>query len=124
MTSMLLDSNIIIYSSQPAYASLRTLIEQTSPFVSAISYVEVLGYPHLTPDEQTHFQAFFDAASILPLSDNVLEQAIKLRQIRKMSLGDALIAATALVHQLTLVTRDQQDFAWIPNLFIINPIDG
>lgn len=121
---MLLDSNIIIYSSQPSFDSLRTFIAQTAPFVSAISYVEVLGYHQLTEEERTHFMAFFQAASILPLSTPVLEQAVKLRQIRKMALGDALIAATALVNQLTLVTRNQQDFAWIPNLSVINPIDS
>lgn len=121
---MLLDSNIIIYASQPQFNDLRQFITQTSPFVSAISYVEVLGYHRLTEDERTHFQAFFQAASILPLSNNVVEQAARLRQLRKMTLGDALIAATALVHHLTVITRNQQDFDWIPNLPVINPIDG
>jgi predicted nucleic acid-binding protein len=30
-----------------------------------------------------------------------------------MSLGDALVAGTALVHRLTLVTRNVEDFHWI-----------
>ena len=121
---MLLDSNIIIYASQSQFGNLRQFIAQTSPFVSAISYVEVLGYHRLTEEERAHFQAFFQAASILPLSNDVLEQAVKLRQLRKITLGDALIAATALVYQLTVVTRNQQDFDWIPNLPVINPIDS
>ena len=47
-----------------------------------------------------------------------------LRQLRKMTLGDALIAATALVHQLTIVTHNQKDFVWIPNLSVIDPVDN
>ena len=40
-----------------------------------------------------------------------------------MSLGDALIAATALDHELTFATRNTKDFDWIPNLSLINPFD-
>ncbi len=32
---MLLDSNLIIYATQPAYADLRTFIAQAAPVVSA-----------------------------------------------------------------------------------------
>ena len=121
---MLLDSNIIIYASQAEYSTLREFVAMESPLVSAISYVEVLGYHRLTISEQTYFNNFFQAATILPLSDAIIEQAIKLRQLRKISLGDALIAATALVHGLKVITRNQKDFDWIPNLPVINPIDG
>jgi hypothetical protein len=38
-------------------------------------------------------------------------------------LGDALIAATALHHGLTLVTRNEKDFD-IPGLAVINPFSG
>ena len=48
---MLLDSNIIIYAAQPKYSELRRFIAEHTPAVSAVSYVEVLGYHHLTePD--------------------------------------------------------------------------
>jgi toxin FitB len=40
-----------------------------------------------------------------------------------MSLGDAIIAAMALVHDLTLVTRNIEDFQWISELSLLNPID-
>jgi len=39
-----------------------------------------------------------------------------------MSLGDAIIAGTALEHGLTLVTANVKDFQWIPNLKVINPV--
>ncbi|MCP4423841.1 MAG: type II toxin-antitoxin system VapC family toxin [Chloroflexi bacterium] len=121
---MLLDSNIIIYASLPEYDELREFIATQAPLVSAISYVEVLGYHQLTKVERTYFSEFFQAAAILPLSNSVIEQATKLRQLRKISLGDALIAATALVHDLKVITRNQKDFDWIPNLSVHNPIDA
>lgn len=118
---MLIDSNIIIYAAQPANTDLRTFIAQYAPAVSAVSYVEVVGYHRLTEQEREHFEAFFAAALVLPLSQDVLEQAVKLRQLRKMTLGDALIAGTALVFGLTLVTRNVDDFQWIAGLSVLDP---
>ncbi len=120
---MLIDSNIIIYAAKPEHSALRRLIGEHSPAVSAISYVEVCGYHRLTEQEQSYFEEFFNAATVLPLSQEVLNQAVKLRQIKKMSLGDSLVAATAIVYNLTLVTRNSQDFAWIPNLSVMNPFE-
>ncbi|MDJ0518270.1 MAG: hypothetical protein QNJ74_19135 [Trichodesmium sp. MO_231.B1] len=45
---MLLDSNIIIYAAQPENSNLRQFIAEQSPAVSALSYIEVLGYHQLT----------------------------------------------------------------------------
>jgi hypothetical protein len=44
---MLIDSNIIIYATKPEHADLRRFIEEHMPAVSAVSYVEVLGYQRL-----------------------------------------------------------------------------
>jgi predicted nucleic acid-binding protein len=39
-----------------------------------------------------------------------------------MSLGDATIAATALVNKMPIATHNVTDFQWIPNLVVIDPI--
>jgi toxin FitB len=84
-----------------------------APAVSVVSYVEVLGYHQLDDEERQYLEAFFRLARVLPLSPAVVDQAVALRQPRTMSLGDALVAGTALVHRLTLVTRNVEDFHWI-----------
>ncbi len=121
---MLIDSNIIIYASQPEHAELRRFIAARAPAVSAVSYVEVLGYQNLDAVDRERLEAFFAAATILPLNDEVLREAVRLRQLRKMTLGDALVAATALVAGRTLVTRNTRDFGWIPSLNLLNPFGG
>ena len=99
---MLLDSNSIIYSIKQEFIKLRQLIAENSPAVSAISNVEVLGYHQLTESDEKDFVEFFDTARIIPVSQAILEQAVKLRQERKMSLGDSIIAATAIVNDFNL----------------------
>ncbi len=121
---MLIDSNILIYASQPAHAHLRQLIVKYAPAISAVSYVEVLGYHQLDDEERQYLEAFFRLAQVLPLSQDVLDRAVTLRQQRKMSLGDALVAGTALIHELTLVTRNVEDFQWIQELSLLNPFES
>jgi predicted nucleic acid-binding protein len=119
---MLLDSNIIIYAALPEHGALQDFIAKHAPAVSAISRVEVLGYHLLSVMDRRNFEEFFAAATILPISDSVLSRAVELRQIRKLSLGDALIAGTALAHGLTLITRNSADFNWIEGLALLDPL--
>jgi len=120
----MLDSNLIIYSARPEYPGLRRLIAARSPAVSAVSVVEVLGYHKLSAAERVHFESFFAAAEVLPLSNVVVSRAVTLRQARKMSLGDALVAATTLVFGRELLTRDVKDFVGVPGLLVIDPLVG
>ena len=121
---MLLDSNVIIYSAQPENEFLRRLIAERAPAVSAVSYVEVLGYRHITETERLYFEDFFAEARVLPLGQSVLDEAVRLRQAKKIKLGDSLVAGTALVYDLTLVTRNVDDFLGIDGLRVLNPFAG
>lgn len=118
---MVLDSNIVIYSVQPEHEYLRVFGESPAASVSAINFVEVLGYHQISVAELSVLEKFFYETTVLPITDSILDRAIRLRQLRKMDLGDAIIAATALVHNQTLVTRNTADFAWIPGLKLIDP---
>jgi toxin FitB len=120
---MLLDSNIIIYSSKREYAELRRFMDKNLYSVSAISRIEVLGYHLLATEQHQYLIEFFQAADILRISDAVVTEAVKLRQTKRMGLGDAIVAGTALAHRLTLVTRNIRDFSWIQNLDLINPFE-
>ena len=119
---MLLDSNIIIYSVDPSNFILHEFIASQRPAVSAISYVEVLGYHGLSGPDRQSFQRFFASALVLPIDNAVIDRAVSLRRQRRMSLGDALIGATALVHGRTLVTRNTEDFRWITGLQLLDPL--
>jgi len=119
---VLLDSNIIIYASYPSNKFLLDFIQEHSVSVSAISFVEVLGF-HLLKEREKHFmETFFKNSEIIPLTSTILEKAVELKQSKKMSLGDSLVAATAIETNLALVTHNTIDFSWIKNLTLLDPI--
>jgi hypothetical protein len=117
----LLDSNIIIYSAKPSNNFLREFIAKNSPLISALSYLEVLGFHSLAGNEKKYFEIFFNASGLLEISKEILDEAVKLRQKQKMTIGDAIIAGTSLKYDLTLVTRNTKDFINIKKLQIFNP---
>ena len=120
---MLLDSNIVIYTSKEGHGDLLQLIyglPQAS--VSIVSYIEALGYHRLVESELQTLEDIFRRCRILPLTDNIADRAISLRRQRRMGLGDAIIAATAVTHNLTLVTHNTEDFRWINGLGLLDPL--
>ena len=119
---MLLDSNVIIYAAQPEHSALRKFIEAHAPAVSVISQIEVLGYHKLNESDHQFLERFFQTAERFPLSETVVQSAIQLRRRRKMSLGDSIIAGTAMVHKRTLATRNIDDFRWIEELKLLDPL--
>lgn len=117
-----LDSNIVIYSYQPAFSFLKPLVIDPENAVSAISRLEVIGYHAIQPSEETYCEYVFRILQQIPVDDAVLTEAIRLRKQFKLSLGDSIVAATSLLHRVELYTRNTADFLRVPDLKVINPI--
>lgn len=120
----LIDSNIIIYSARPEFSFLWPYLRGSGKFVSAITRLEVLGFRGLSEEDRALFHDLFGKLAAIAIDDAVIEQAITLRQHRRMGLADSLVAATALSRGLTLVTRNVADFRWIDGLALTNPFEA
>jgi toxin FitB len=119
---VLLDSNIFIYANLPEYKPLRQWLMNQNLYTSEITRLEVLGYHKLNEADKLDFQQLFQVVTVYPTSSSIIDLAIKLRQARKMSLGDSIIAATGLEFRKTLLTRNVKDFDWIEGLKVIDPL--
>lgn len=118
----LLDSNIVIYSAEPEHSELQQLIEEQDTAVSIATYIEVLGFRELDERQKQFFEDFFQSVTVFHLTTEIADKAIELRRQRRIELGDAVIAATALVHDLALLSRNTRDFRWIEGLDLQNPM--
>lgn len=118
---ILLDTNIFIYLANGTI-KINSLKNNDIAFTS-ITKIEALGYSQITVAEQNYLEALFNECEQIDLDESVMKLAITLRQRSKMTLGDAIIAATALVYDYELWTVNVTDFIHIDGLQIYNPLD-
>ena len=120
---MVLDTNILIYAAKPGGEHLREWVEHAEAVISILSRIEALGFPYISPEEKTALEALFESMPESGLTEVIALPAIHLRQVRKMKLADAVIAATAIEHSTPLVTRNADDFKNVPGLQVVNPFE-
>ena len=73
---------------------------------SVISEMELLSFPKITDDEETRIRGFLGASSSVTLTDSIKDRTIALRRAYNIKLPDAIIAASAIEQDLTLITAD------------------
>lgn len=88
--------------------------------ISVINEIELLGFDAL-PNDVQDMQDLVNNTIIFELTRDIVNQTIALKKIKKIKLPDAVIAATALVHNLTLISRNKSDFKNITGLNCLNP---
>jgi len=119
---LVLDTNIIIYLSQRQIKIRDFASEEDFLCISAITYMEALGYPFKSSEEEFFVKGLCNACNIIDLTKPIIEKTIEIRKHVKIKLPDAIIAASALDYNASLVTVNVKDFNMIDALTIINPI--
>ena len=105
MARFVLDTNVILY-----FLGGRLV----DPFpvgayaISVISELELLAYPGLVSSEEQRVRAFLADIPITDLTQSVKHHAVDLRKRFGLKLPDAIVAATALALEATLLTNDQR----------------
>ena len=75
-------------------------------YVSVITRMEALSYPDITPEEEQRTLDFLSACIVIPLNRQVEKEAIQLRRSIKRRLPDSIVAATAVILGITLLSHD------------------
>jgi len=117
----LIDTNVIIDLSCNAFNNkskkfLSQIIDNEIN-ISVINKIELLGFSVVKQEIIT----LINNSILLMIDDDVIIKTISIRKAYKIKLPDAIIAATALVNELTLITRNISDFKNIKGLKLINP---
>ena len=125
-TNGIIDTDILIDATNGIADAVAFLVEQqaTEVQISIVSAMELIaGCRNKT--EMTELQRFFQRCTFLPVTATVSQVAFQLMESFYLSHGlilpDALIAATAMEHNLTLYTRNTRHFRMIPQLEVNQP---
>ncbi len=123
------DTNTVIYFLQqqfppPAEKFMDNLINEARPVISAITEIELLCWKSATEKDIEVLQNFIEDALVIELEQLIKYKTADIRKKHNIKLPDAIIAATALIYELTLVSRNIADFKNIDGLQLINPWDA
>ena len=67
------------------------------------------------------YQIFIANSTIIGINDGIIQETIRIRKSFKIKLPDALIAATSIVNNLTLIADNDKDFKKVSELKYVNP---
>lgn len=124
----LVDSDWVIdyLADAPDALALLERLADEGIAISIVTYMEVYQGVERSDDPEgaeRQLSAFLESVPLLPLSPGVARRCAHLREtLRRQGKRvnnralDLLIAATAIEHNLTLVTRNVQDYADVPGL--------
>jgi predicted nucleic acid-binding protein len=108
---MTLDTNILIAYLDGEQAVVDFILEQKeigrAVFISSISITELLSLATLTDTDVKRIKGFLENFISVPFGNELAELAASVRRQYKLSVPDAAVVATALVHLSPLVTRDR-----------------
>lgn len=122
------DTNIAIYYLQqqlPAKgeAFIDSILTDSFPVISFITELELLCWKTVSENDIILLKDFIQDSLVIEIDTSIKSLAVDIRKSLKIKLPDAIIAATAEEHNLTLLTRNIKDFSGIKNLEVLNPFD-
>ncbi|MBF0628667.1 MAG: PIN domain-containing protein [Magnetococcales bacterium] len=76
--------------------------------ISLITEIELRGFSGLSSEQENWLGQFLADIHIIGIDYDIKEMAIQLRRRHRLKIPDAIIAATAMIAQATLLTNDAQ----------------
>lgn len=120
------DTNIVIYFLQQQFPKsagnfIDDTLTESQPAFSVISEIELLCWKTASKKDLATLHAFIDDAWIFELERDIKLKTADIRKAYNIKLPDAIIAATVMVYDLSLITRNIKDFKKIKELNLIDP---
>ena len=124
MEQYLIDTNVVsdyFTASFPVGGlMLMDSVFDSVPNISVITQIELLCWKTNSLSE-LKVREFIADSVVIEINPDVVSLCVNIRRGKKIKTPDAIIAATALAYDLTLITNNEKDFSNINGLKIVNP---
>lgn len=123
ITALFDSSAVILYFNDALSSDALTMMEQATDqgtgAISVVTRAEVLAWPQHTAKSLQ--EAIVGMASFAQLSVDATtaDEAARIRRECNLKLPDALIAATAILHNVPVVTANARDFERVGQLQVV-----
>ena len=102
-------------------AFLKLTLEASWAGYSAITRLELFGLPGLKDEEAHNIAERLKPFPEIAVDSKIIDRAIQVRKAKRIKVPDAIIAATALEKECSLITRNIADFRGIAGLVVVDP---
>lgn len=102
---------------------MDSVLLESNPAISAITEIELLCWKTASKKDIAILKDFIADSVVFELEQNIKEKTVEIRKQYATKLPDAIIAATAMVNDLTLISRNFKDFDKIKGLKWSNPFE-
>ena len=90
-------------------------------YFSFINKIELLSFSQITEKDENLIKEMLNEFNYIGFDENIEEKTIQIRKKFNIKIPDAIIAASALTYNCTLVTRNELDFNNVSGLNLFNP---
>jgi predicted nucleic acid-binding protein len=120
------DTNTAIYYLQKHFHQkqqeiISNIINSYQPAISVITEIELLCWRGASDKDLNIINEFIADCAVFGLEEDIKQNTITVRKKSNLKLPDAIIAATAIVKDLILISRNEADFKKVPQIVLLNP---
>lgn len=122
--SYLIDTNVISDFLEKLFnengMSFLKIVINDIPEISFITKIELLSWK-TTSDNEEIAKNFISFCKVISITDDIIANCVTIRRLKRIKTPDAIIAATALSLDYTIITSNTKDFENIEGLKFLNP---
>lgn len=116
-SKLFVDTNICIYLLNNDHV-VADLLDGYPIYISFITEIELYAYHSSNPLAKQILDEFIEAVNVVNINSHIKQKTIEVRRNYKLKLPDSIIAASALIENISFITADK-GFRKLPELDIV-----